>query len=279
MHAQPRVDHRHAVDAHLAGAGRVVDGLAVTARGVEQFRIGLELRPRHVLRNNVRRQRGRLRDAARDLYAADRHRMVALVRQVVRVDRGIAQRVGRLDLDAAPAVRAQLADRGSEGREFVRAFARLVGAQRLHVKLDVGPGDVGPGAGEDGDLARRQRQRAGAVEGVLHADPQPPEVAVDLVVQGSLAGLEHQPYLQVVLQVFADAGQGMDHRHTDPREQLCRTDAGTLQQLRRTDGACGQDHFRGGAHLVAFPALDIFHADGAPAFEQHAGGLRPGLDG
>ena len=58
----------------------------------------------------------------------------------------------------------------------------------------------------------------------------------------------------------------------DSRVYLLR--AGTLQQLRRTDGACGQDHFRGGVHLAAFPALDIFHADGAPAFEQHAAGGR-----
>jgi hypothetical protein len=188
------------------------------------------------------------------------------------MDRRVGLRIGRLDLDAAAAVGAQLADRRGEGGELVRAFARLVGTQRLHVELDVRARHIRPGAGEDGDLAGRQRQRAGAVESVLHADPQLAEITVDLVVQGALAGLEDQPYLQMILQVFAYAGQRMHHRNAHLGKQFCGTHARTLQQLRRTDGAGRQDHFGGRRGLMAFPALDILNTDGALALEQHAGG-------
>jgi hypothetical protein len=204
--------------------------------------------------------------------------MVALVGQVAGMDRRVLARIGRADGDAAAAVGAQLADRRGEGGEAVRPFAGLVGAQRLHVELDVGPDHARSRAREDRHLACRQCQRPGARQHVLDADPQLVERVVDLVVERPLAGLEHQPHLEVVLQVLADAGQVVQHRHARAPQQAGGADSRTLQDLRRADGAGGKDHFRARRGLAGLPALDEFDAGRALSLEQHAGGLRPRFD-
>jgi hypothetical protein len=49
--------------------------------------------------------------------------------------------------------------------------------------------------------------------------------------------------LQMVLQVFADAGQVGQRRDAELVQARGRADAGQLQQLRRTDRACRQQGF------------------------------------
>jgi hypothetical protein len=131
----------------------------------------------------VRRQRRRLRDAAGHSDAAYDHRIIPLIRQIIRMDRRVLQRIGRLDLDASAAERAQLTDRRRKGGKAMRPFTGFVRAQRLHVELDIRPGHIGAGAREDRDLTRGQRKRAGPRQEVLHADPQFVQRTVDLVVQ------------------------------------------------------------------------------------------------
>mgnify|MGYP003477991998 CR=1 FL=1 len=63
-HPQPRIDHRQRVAAHLAGAGGVINRLAVAPRGIEQFGVGAELLAGDEFGQDVRRQRGGLGDAA-----------------------------------------------------------------------------------------------------------------------------------------------------------------------------------------------------------------------
>jgi hypothetical protein len=49
VHAQLVVDHRRPVAAHLGGAGRMIDGRALSPSVVEQFVVALDRRPRQDL--------------------------------------------------------------------------------------------------------------------------------------------------------------------------------------------------------------------------------------
>ena len=61
-------------------------------------------------------------------------------------------------------------------------------------------------------------------------------------------------------------------------ERCAVADAGQLQQLRGLERAGGNDHLAPRADLLQLLALAVFDADGALAFEQDAGRVRPGLD-
>ena len=72
--------------------------------------------------------------------------------------------------------------------------------------------------------------------------------AVPHVVEaaGAAAGID-EAHLQVVLQVLADAGQLVAHRHAGRLQHGSRADARQLQDVRRADGAGGQDDLARGA--------------------------------
>ncbi|MNT48806.1 hypothetical protein D3C72_1856080 [compost metagenome] len=144
---------------HLAGTARVIDRLAEAPRRVQQFFIALELRAGHELGNDVRRQRRGGGDFSGHAQGGDCRLLVARVGQVIRVDARIGEWIGGLDRHVAAAVRAQLAHGRGKGGKRMRAFARLVGAQRLHVELDVGPLHFGRRLGKHRHLAGRQGQR------------------------------------------------------------------------------------------------------------------------
>jgi len=76
----------------------------------------------------------------------------------------------------------------------------------------------------------------------------------------------------VVLQVFADARQVVYHRDVEAFQQGARANPGTLQQLRRSNGAGAYDHFLAGAGFDALFAVadQVSHANGALAVEQYA---------
>jgi ABC-type amino acid transport substrate-binding protein len=82
----------------------------------------------------------------------------------------------------------------------------------------------------------------------------------------------------MVLQVGADVGVFARHRNAERLEERAGADAGQLQQLRRGDGAGGEDDLAIGARLLLAAILLVFDADGAGALEQDAGGERVGLD-
>ena len=87
----------------------------------------------------------------------------------------------------------------------------------------------------------------------------------------------------VILEVFTDAGQIVDHRRADIRQQRRRTDAGDLQQPRRVDRTGRDDHLAPG--LDALPAavaaaVQVADAGGAPAVEgdRRRPGVGPEID-
>ena len=70
-----------------------------------------------------------------------------------------------------------------------------------------------------------------------------PNVAQIIVGRDGLRTLVNDAKREVVLQVFADTGQVVDHGHAVLFEQGGRPHAGQLQQLRRLQRAGAQKHF------------------------------------
>ena len=174
----------------------------------------------------------------------------------------------------------QLADRHREARVRVHLAAGHVGRERGDVELDVGSsGFIGQGAHEAPALVDADRERPAAEQQPLQADLCLAEQRVQLVVgRDRLSAFVAQTDLQVILQVFADTGRIDDHRNAVLREQRVRADARELQQLRRLQRACREQHLGVAAGFLHHAALPVTHADGAGAVHDHAGGERIGLD-
>ena len=85
-------------------------------------------------------QRRRGSDAAGEADRVDRHPAVLVGAQIVGPDRGLHGRVRALDPNLAPAGRAQVADRGGEGRERVQRLVEAVQAQGLDMIFEIGRG-------------------------------------------------------------------------------------------------------------------------------------------
>src|SRR6202012_5030403 len=75
--------------------------------------------------------------------------------------------------------------------------------------------------------------------------------------------------------------QRMAHLDAERAQQVRRTYARQLKELRRVVTAAGQDHFLSPADLdlrAAAAALDVAHADRALAFKDDVGGVGMGPD-
>ena len=84
----------------------------------------------------------------------------------------------------------------------------------------------------------------------------------------------------MILQVLADAGQGVNQRNIELAQQFRAADAGALQDLRRSDGARASSTFYWRWRLTA-PCcrLQPLDADGAFAGKNNAIGQRMGANG
>ena len=92
----------------------------------------------------------------------------------------------------------------------------------------------------------------------------------DVVQRDALGAARHHPHLHVVLQIVADAGRIEHDIDAVVLEQVRRSDAGELQQLRRVVGAAGDQDLlaRLGRAQAAF--LPVFDRLGAASLEQDA---------
>jgi hypothetical protein len=92
-------------------------------------------------------------------------------------------------------------------------LAEPVEAERLHVPLDVRGRLAGVALREGAQLGGRHREGPRPEEEVLEPHEPAPEQAVGpLVERGAVPDLEHQPDLEVVVEVLAHAGQVVDDR-------------------------------------------------------------------
>ena len=112
----------------------------------------------------------------------------------------------------------------------------------------------------------------------LQADERPsPQLEVSLHRYRLGACVLHVD-LEVVLQVLADAGQVMDHRHPGGLEDLRRADPRDLKQLWGVERAATQDDFRPAGGLLRATTMAILDAYGAGSVEDDTLHRGPGDD-
>ncbi len=104
-----------------------------------------------------------------------------------------------------------------------------------------------------------------------------PIQAVEQVVQGFLVGLVVIAGADVVLQILADRGRGMNHRYPVLLQQRRVTDARQLQQLRRVHGAGGNDDLAARIRMATLDTLDKGNAR-SPLLGCQTRSCRPGND-
>ena len=167
---------------------------------------------------------------------------VVLVRQVVEQDARLVPRIGRLDPHVPAALRLVGADVDLEAVALERGLAVVAHGRGQEVVLDVRPLDAGPGADEGAGF-----EVVGGAEAVLEQDPARPDQelgpGVELGVERDrLGAAELKVDLEMVAQILADPGQVVGDLDPGRAQNVARTDAGQLQELRRADRAGGQDH-------------------------------------
>lgn len=93
------------------------------------------------------------------------------------------------------------------------------------VDLNVWGGGVGGGAHEAADLVHWDGERALAGEDVLDACKELADGVAEAVVERGLGGAEIVVYGEVVLEAFADLGEGLVYGDTVALQQVCGADA------------------------------------------------------
>ena len=270
MHTELRIDHRHVVAAHLAGADRVIDDAQPVLDGLRDVLVALLVGTGVQFFLAVRVEGRRRQDLARQLHAGDQALQVIRVAEVVVVDDRRVLPVGTGQADRAAALRPQAAHvhRITRLHHQLQVAARVVEQQRHGVELHVGLGQRRVGLQEAAGLGDRRAQLAEVCAVVL--DARHTHLRGALRRDGDAAvvrALDQHRGIEVLLQVLADAGQRM--HHVDAlRPQLVRVaDARQHQQLRRAIRAGREDDFAVGLDRRVFAVVVVGHADRALAFE------------
>src|SRR6185295_14969806 len=125
------------------------------------------------------------------------------------------------------------------------------------------------------ELARRHRHRAAALQQIFERDAGlAAHRAGKLIESQRIADLVDQAELQVILQVLADAGRLPDDIDTETAEPFAAADPRQLQQLRRADGAGGENDLAARSDHPVLTADADLDADGTAILHEHALGLR-----
>ena len=256
-------------------------GFGVFADELVQLFVRLHVGARADLAATERVQRRLGHDFTGQADAVAEFLPVLLGGHVVEQDAWVLAWVFRLGLDATTGWRAHGTHVCLEAVLFHTVGAVVVNGDRQEVVLDVRPLEFRASADETTSLELVAGADTGAVEQPLGTDGRlvPPQQR--WVQRYRLGAGVLQVQLQVVLQVLADARQVVDHRDVEAFQQGARAYAGTLQQLRRGDGAGRNDDFLAGAGFDALFAVahQVGHANGALAVEQYAVAQGVGDDG
>src|SRR5262249_46940170 len=117
-------------------------------------------------------------------------------------------------------------------------------------------------------LGRRHGERAAAEEGIVYSHARTPEQrTIGLVQRLGARDLVDEPQLQMVLQIFADAGLVEHDRDAEALELIGAADTGELEDLHRADRAGGQNHLAAIARGSACTVLPPAHSSRARAVE------------
>src|SRR6266851_4261892 len=93
---------------------------------------------------------------------------------------------------------------------------------------------------------------------------------ISLVERANAIDLVDRALLQMILQIAPDALPVEHASDPERRQPLRRSDAGSMQHLRRSDRTGAQDHFALCAGLDDVAALNETHADGAAPLDDQA---------
>src|SRR5258707_10233544 len=97
------IDHRHRVDAHLAGADRMIDGVDALAKNLPDILVGFDALRVHV-RGLQRLECRRVKQPFCHLETSHHGIDVGILAEEVRIDRRRSKRIGALQPDAAAAL-------------------------------------------------------------------------------------------------------------------------------------------------------------------------------
>ena len=256
-------------DAHAGGAGDVNQAALVAARHIGASPAFARL---------VVCQRSLAHDAPRQTDGIGGHALVTLSGEVVHPNGRRCCRVFASQAHFATAAGPKVVDDHREAGEAVKLGLKTVSGKGQHVEAQVCALNFRRRAGEQADLARRHGERAAPRQRELRRHARFGQVRMHVGVERvSVADLIPHANLKVILQVDADAGAVCHHRDAVASQMGRRTNAGAHQNLRRTQGACCQDHFFAGACRDGDATLLPNDAHGLAAFYQHAIHQRMGL--
>src|SRR5471030_1298157 len=281
VYATFSVNHGHVVGAHFAGAGRVERGLGVFADELVELLIGLHVDARADFAATVGVQCRLLHDFTGQADAIAELLPVLLGGHVVEQDAWVLARILGLGLDTTATRRTHGTHVRLEAVLFHTVAAVVVNRDRQEVVLDVRPIEFFAGTDETAGFELVAGADAGAVEQPLGTDGRLVVPEQRRVQRHRLGAGVLQVQLKVILQVFADARQVVDHRDVEAFQQFGRANTGALQQLRRSDCAAAHQDFLAGTGLnTFFSGTDqVANANGALAFEQDFVGQGVGDDG
>src|SRR6266403_71597 len=275
---QLRIDPRSRIDAHLAGADRVIDGIHTLAQNLPDIFVGFDAL-REQVRALQRFERGRVKQPPRRLETGHHGINVGIFAEEVRIDRRRSKRIGALQPDPAAALWPQHANMAGEAGAPARLAGVIVQHRHAEMQLDIGHVEVGASFEEAPAFGDVRGHRSATLAPVLRnslensRDAGKRQAGEIRRVRG-----EAEYKVRMILQVLSDAGQMMRGCDAVLRQRGVVADAGKHQQLRALKRAGGKDHFAAGADLPDILALAVLDADRALALEQDAGGLRLGLD-
>ncbi len=276
MHATLTIDNRHLVGAHLARAGRVISRFGMLTHELVQRLVGLHVDAGADFAATVRVQCRLLHDLASQADAVTELLPVLLAGHVVEQDARVLARVFGFDLHTTTARRTHGADVSLETVLLNALGAVVVNRHRQEVVLNVRPFERFAGANKTTGFKLVARADTCTEEHPLGTDGRLVPPLQRRIQRHRLGAGVLQVHLQVILKVLANARQVMNHRDIQLVQHFGRADAGTLENLWRSDSAATQQHFLAGTGLDARVAVahQVGHADGTLAFEQNAIGQR-----
>ena len=155
----------------------------------------------------------------------------------------------------------------------MQRLAEPVERQRLDVKLDIGGVVVRRRFREHAELRRGHGQRPAAAERVVEAHQPALEERLGVDVEGARAlDAEDRTQLQVILQILADAGQGVPQPCASSLDHRGTAETRDLHETRRADRAGREQHFAPRPGGIGLAVPDIGEANGARHVEKD--GLR-----
>ena len=159
----------------------------------------------------------------------------------------------------------------------MQLVAHLGGAEIDEMRLHIGCRQPRIGAEESAGIAGAHGERALAVERIAQADAELAHHAGDVVVERDRprAAID-QAGLQMVLQILADAVQIVHHRDAEALQQRRRARRRRAAELRRCDGAGGEDDLAVGARAPSLALMLEHDADGFAASNSTRVGQRGG---